>query len=286
MLRTLVASIFLITVPVVAGHAAEPAAKALFGAQLAPAPLEPSAYGSYAKGCLAGGEALTWNGPNHQVMRLSRNRYWGHPVLIDFLNRLGAEAREQGWPGLMVGDMSQPRGGPMLTGHTSHQIGLDADIWLKPMPPHTMSDDERENVSAVSMLNGALTEIDRNRWSDAHGRLIRAAARFAEVARIFVHPVIKRELCESAGRDREWLRKVRPWWGHHYHFHVRLSCPRGVDDCVDQAPPPPGDGCGAELQSWFEPKREPDKPAPPRKKKPDLTLADLPQACRTILNAP
>jgi murein endopeptidase len=30
--------------------------------------------------------------------------------------------------GLLIGDMSQPRDGPMLYGHSSHQIGLDVDI--------------------------------------------------------------------------------------------------------------------------------------------------------------
>lgn len=267
-------------------QAHERPAKELFGAKVAPAANDPASIGSYAKGCLAGGEALTWNSANHQVMRLSRNRYWGHPVLIDYMERLGEAAQQAGWPGLLVGDMAQPRGGPMLTGHTSHQIGLDADIWLKPMPGHIMDGEERENVSAVSMLNEELTEIDRDRWTDTHGRLIRAAAEFPEVARIFVHPVIKRELCRSAGSERAWLRKVRPWWGHHYHFHVRLACPSGASGCVDQAAPPAGDGCGAELSSWFEKAKKPTKPLPPPKKKPDLVVADLPGACRTVLEAP
>ncbi len=261
-------------------------AKKLFGAKVAPAAIAPEPVGSYAKGCLAGGEALAWNGPNHQVMRLSRNRYWGHPVMIDYLGRLGAAAREEGWHGLMVGDMAQPRGGPMLTGHAGNQIGLDADIWLRPMPDHLMSDEERENVSAVSMLNGGLTEINRERWTATHGNLIGAAASSPEVARIFAHPVIKRELCETAGDDRAWLRKIRPWWGHHYHFHVRLSCPDGAPGCIDQAVPPPGDGCGKELSSWFKAAAKPKTPPPPRKKKPDLVLADLPSARRTVLDAP
>ena len=72
--------------------------------------------------------------PTWQVMRLSRNRNWGHPKLVAFLERLAEKAKKVGWNGLLVGDMSQPRGGPMLTGHASHQVGLDADIWLTPMP--------------------------------------------------------------------------------------------------------------------------------------------------------
>src|SRR6516165_2279694 len=54
--------------------------------------------------------------------------------LIYFLEGLGTKVANAGtWRGLLVGDISQPRGGPMITGHDSHQVGLDADIWLTPM---------------------------------------------------------------------------------------------------------------------------------------------------------
>ena len=108
--------------------------------------------GSYAKGCLAGGTALPIDGPAWQAMRLSRNRVWGHPELIAFIERLAIGARADGWPGLLVGDMAQPRGGPMRTGHASHQIGLDVDLWLTPMPDRRLTGEERETISAVSML--------------------------------------------------------------------------------------------------------------------------------------
>ncbi len=111
-------------------------ARELFGRKTKPVPLAARSIGGYAKGCLAGAVALPINGPTWQVMRLSRNRNWGHPLLIAFLERLAQGAKKVGWNGLLVGDMSQPRGGPMLTGHASHQIGLDADIWLTPMPDH------------------------------------------------------------------------------------------------------------------------------------------------------
>ena len=129
------------------------AAKELFGRKPTPAPLEARAIGFYAKGCLAGAQALPINGQTWQVMRLSRNRNWGHPQLIDVLKKLAAKVpKVAGWPGLLVGDMSQPRGGPMLTGHASHQVGLDADIWLTPMPNRELSRLEREEMSAVMMV--------------------------------------------------------------------------------------------------------------------------------------
>ncbi len=267
-----------------AGAAEDTPAKELFGASREPAPLAARAIGSYARGCLAGAVALPVNGPGWQVMRLSRNRNWGHPNLLAFLERLGAKAPGLGWRGLMVGDMAQPRGGPMLTGHASHQIGLDADIWLQPMPGHLMSSKERENVSAVSMLDATGKAVDAKKFTPVHAALIKAAAKDRAVARIFVNPAIKQALCEGAGRDRAWLEKVRPWYGHDYHFHVRIDCPRGSQGCKDQAAPPPGDGCGKDLAWWFTdgPYKKPDKPAPPPK---PVTLADLPPACRQVLVA-
>jgi penicillin-insensitive murein endopeptidase len=108
--------------------------------------------GFYASGCLAGAVALPIDGEAWQVMRLSRNRNWGHPELIHFLKGLGTKVAKAGiWRGLLVGDMSQPRGGPMISGHASHQVGLDADIWLTPMPPRKLTRVEREEMSATTL---------------------------------------------------------------------------------------------------------------------------------------
>ena len=63
------------------------AAKDLFGRKTTPVPLAARAIGFYSRGCLAGGIALPVNGPSWQVMRLSRNRNWGHPDLVKFLER-------------------------------------------------------------------------------------------------------------------------------------------------------------------------------------------------------
>ena len=146
--------------------AAEPPAKELFGAATAPAPSDGAAViGSYAKGCLAGGSALPIDGPAWQAMRLSRNRIWGHPELVAFIERLAIGARGDGWPGLLVGDMAQPRGGPMRTGHASHQIGLDVDLWLTPMPDRRLTGEEREMISAVSMLAAGTRTVDPSRCS-------------------------------------------------------------------------------------------------------------------------
>jgi penicillin-insensitive murein endopeptidase len=261
-------------------------AKVLFGNVARPSrDGSAAALGTYAKGCLRGAVALPADGPGWVVMRPSRNRAWAHPRLIDYVERLAAMAPREGWPGLLVGDMAQPRGGPMVTGHASHQIGLDVDIWLTPLPQGGVSATERETRSAVSMLSAGSLAADPARLSRPAMALIRRAALFPEVDRLFVHPGIKQVLCDWAGDDRAWLSKVRPWWGHDTHVHVRLRCPEGDEGCVGQPPPPPGDGCGDELAWWFtdepwRPKVPPSPPAPP------LTLDDLPGACRAVLSAP
>ena len=265
-------------------------AKQLFGKKAAPANLHARAIGSYAKGCLAGGRALSIDGPAWQAMRLSRNRNWGHPVLVSMVERLAIEAKaKDGWNGLLVGDLAQPRGGPMLTGHASHQIGLDADIWLRPMPNRRYTREEREKISAISMLAKGGRKVDPNKFTDSHFRLIRRAAVQPGVARIFVNPAIKKALCDKAGVQRSWLRRVRPWYGHHYHFHVRMSCPPGSTGCKNQAEPPKGDGCGEELSKWLnppKPKKKVKKKKPVKKKKRrQITLADLPGACSAVLDA-
>jgi penicillin-insensitive murein endopeptidase len=281
--------------PVVHPESPKTPAKELFGRKTTPAPLEARTIGFYAKGCLAGGIALPVNGQTWQVMRLSRNRNWGHPRLVQFLERLADQAPTTGWRGLLVGDMSQPRGGPMLTGHASHQVGLDADIWLTPMPDHELTRAEREEMMATVIVREDGKDVDPKVWTPAHVRLIKGAAEDPQVARIFVNAAIKKGLCRDAGRDRAWLRKVQPWYGHDWHFHVRLNCPPDSSQCEPQPPRPVDEGCGKELDNWLskavgrsKPDSKPDtKPAPTASSgRPGPKMADLPAACRQVLLAP
>ena len=262
-------------------------AKQLFGRKATPAAMEARAIGFYSKGCLAGAVALPINGRTWQVMRLSRNRMWGHPDLIRLLERLSKKGTKVGWPGLLVGDLAQARGGPMLTGHNSHQVGLDADIWLTPMPPRSLTREEREEMSATNVVAADKKDVDPDVWTTAHVGIIKSAANELEVERIFVNAAIKKALCRDAGSDRSWLWKVRPFWGHDYHFHIRMRCPDGNSECKAQEPPDHGDGCGAELDWWFrEEVLHPPPPKEPPKPKPPLKMADLPPACRNVLLAP
>jgi len=264
------------------------AAKELFGRRTAPVPMQAHSIGFYAKGCIAGAKALPINGETWQVMRLSRNRNWGHPQLIALLERLSRKAHKvAGWPGLLVGDISQPRGGPMLSGHASHQVGLDADIWLTPMPDRQLTRLEREEMSATMVVAPSRKDVDPQVWTAGHAAVIRAAAEEPRVERIFVNAAIKKALCRDTQGPRAWLSKVRPMWGHDYHFHVRIKCPEDDANCKPQAPVPAGDGCGHELDWWFRESVLFPKPSPtPPKPRPPLTLADLPPMCRQIVMQP
>lgn len=262
-------------------------AKGLFGHVPAGSSGPSQSFGGYAKGCIGGAVQLAETGPTWQAMRLSRNRNWGHSELIDYVTKLSRKAAAQpGWAGLYVGDMSQPRGGPMLTGHASHQSGLDVDIWMLPPKRLDLTRTERENLSSISMRRAAGAYVNAD-WTPQHHEVLKAAASDPRVARIFVFPGAKVQMCKDAKGDRSWLRKIRPWWGHHYHFHVRLKCPKGDASCVDQAPVPAGDGCDA-ADKWVydilnPPAPDPNAPAP--KPKPPITMASLPAQCSAVLSA-
>src|SRR3984893_11533199 len=264
-------------------------AKELFGRKVLPAAMPTRVIGFYAKGCIAGAEPLPITGDTWQVMRLSRNRNWAHPDMVKLLERLSVKAhKDAGWPGILVGDMSQPRGGPMITGHASHQVGLDADVWLTPMPDHVLSREEREETSAVMMVRPDRLDVDPHVFTPGHLAVIRDAALESTVQRIFVNAAIKKALCREAKGDRSWLAKVRPMYGHDYHFHVRITCPATDKECTPQPPPSEGEACSAaDLAYWFsDPVIHPKSSGAPSEPRPPMTLAQLPAACRQILLSP
>jgi penicillin-insensitive murein endopeptidase len=243
----------------------------------------PEVIGSYTRGCLAGAQQLPVDGTHWQILNPSRNRAWGHPRLIAFVRTLAERVSEDGHRGLLIGDLAQPRGGPMPTGHSSHQVGLDADVWLTPLPGRRLSADDLEDYEPPSLVNFDTMRVTGG-FGDAQYSMLRRAAEAPEVERIFISPPIKRAMCDrTTTGDRSWLRKLRPWTGHAAHMHVRLGCPADSDDCKAQDEPPEGDGCGAELQSWFidrswmKPKPGPNVPSEPMK------LDALPAACRRVL---
>lgn len=242
-----------------------------------PSPGPARAVGATNNGCVAGARALPLEGEGYVAMHLERRRFFGHPNLVKAIESLGRQAAAQGLGPLSIGDLGQPRGGPMPFGHRSHQTGLDVDIWFNLNPALLdRADAARANVNAPSMLNAKGNGLDRA-WSDRHRQVLELAAKLPDADRIFVNPYIKRDLCEHAGSERGWLRKIRPWYRHDDHFHMRLTCPKDSPDCDPQEPIPAGDGCDASLDWWFRP--HPPGPATPPAPKPVL-----PAACRALLD--
>ncbi|MDP2061545.1 MAG: penicillin-insensitive murein endopeptidase [Phaeovulum sp.] len=294
MIRALLAALLLAT-----PAGAEPLARTLFGAAKVPSQQASEAIGSYARGCAAGLVAMPESGPGWQAMRLSRNRFWGQPAMIDYLQDLSLVAQGLGWAGLYIGDISQPRGGPMTGDHASHQIGLDADIWMLPPRRLNLSRAEREEISSISVRTEDQRAVNAN-FTPAHAALLQAAASDPRVERIFVAAAVKLEMCKTATRrDKTWLQKIRPIAGHNTHFHVRLRCPEGSASCVTQSPTVAelsdgGSGCDATLDWWVTTYLEPPKPpanpppkptTPPPRNARTFLMSDLPAQCAAVLAA-
>ena len=268
-------------------------ARTLFGKAETASALAPRALGWYSKGCLSGGVHLADTGPDWQTMRLSRNRAWGHPKLIKLLKRFASESKQDGWTGLLVGDISQPRGGPMLSGHASHQVGLDADIWLTPMPNRVLvaqgaRGDRRRRRCSTRRAWRSTPRCSRRRTSRSSSAPppIRRSSAYSSIRRS------RRRCAQAAGKDRAWLGKVRPIWGHNYHFHIRMGCPNG--GCQAQPPVKGDDGCGKEVDNWLKtiakslqaPQPKPGVKIIPDSERRQVTMEQLPAECKIVLNSP
>jgi penicillin-insensitive murein endopeptidase len=231
-------------------------------------------------GCIAGAVSLPAEGPGFQTIHLDRSAFWGAPSTIAHLEQFGREASSAGLPTLLMEDISRVRGGPMPGGHVSHQIGLDADVGLDMRARPPLSVGERETVELRSMVRADGRDVDPSAWSPRVAALLHMATGLPEVDRILVNPAIKQQLCREVSSDRSWLHLIRPWYGHAAHMHIRFRCPVGQADCVQAAAPPPGDGCDATLQWWFDQLDAPARPAGPPSKPPVGPIA-----CRAILSS-
>jgi penicillin-insensitive murein endopeptidase len=253
-------------------------------AQRTPSAGPSAAIGTCSLGCLKGAAPLPASGPGFEVIRRGRNRYYGHPDLIRYVRKLGAAAKRGKLGLVVVGDLAQPRGGPTPTGHRSHQTGLDADISYAAPPGFKagrLSARDREQASPVVVVD-LKTHKPTKAWKPRIARLLALAAADPTVDRIFVNPAVKRWLCEGATAKAPWQGRVRPWWAHHDHFHVRLKCPADSPLCVAQEPPT-DDGCGDKLAWWFS---DHAHTARARKKQTEAVAPppQLPPACATLID--
>ncbi|MEO6300613.1 MAG: penicillin-insensitive murein endopeptidase [Paracoccaceae bacterium] len=279
---------------------AEPLAAKLFAAKTQPSNQQSMPIGTYARGCAAGNVELPETGPTWQAMRLSRDRNFGNPVLVSYLEDLSGKVTQFGWRGLYIGDMGNPRGGPMISGHASHQIGLDADVWFLPPSRLNLTAAEREKISSISIRSDDQLSVNSS-YNASYREVLKAAASDPMVDRIFVSAAIKIEMCKTAKRsDTKWLQRIRPEAGHEDHMHIRLKCPAGASLCQTQMPTVSdlskgGNGCDETLMYWvsdayLHPKRvaKPTTPKPPKphKKGPrEFTMADLPAQCLNVLSS-
>ncbi|BBK42884.1 penicillin-insensitive murein endopeptidase [Allostella vacuolata] len=264
--------------------AAAPAIAADWTTVTTPSPGPVRVIGKTAQGCIGGARALPPQGVGYQTLRPARLRQFGHPDTIRLVEALGRWSAAGGHGTLLIADMGQPRGGPVPSGHASHQSGLDVDIWFR-RAAQPLSDAERAQPLAVDMLRPDGKTVDPARFGAVELALVRQAATRPEVERILINPALKQAACARATGDRAWLRRLRPWWGHSAHFHVRISCPAGQAECEPGPAIPPGDGCGTDLAWWFSAdavkaaleRFKPREPAPPK---------ILPAACADVLAAP
>ena len=210
-------------------------------AQKIPAAGPALSIGTCSCGCLQGAATLAASGRGYEVLRLGRNRRYGHPALIAYVQRLAAAANKQRLGLVVVGDLSQPRGGPTPSGHRSHQTGLDADIgYVAPAGARggRLSARAREKLAPPAVVNVG-THEKTGAWTAKVVPLLALAAADPAVDRIFVDPGIKKIVCADPGTAKApWQGRLRPWWNHHDHFHVRLKCPPDSPLCVPQSPPP------------------------------------------------
>ncbi len=204
--------------------------------------------GYYSNGSIRNSVKLPDSGPGYIKLFLHRDRAWGTQEMIDLLIH-SAGAMNKKFPGmdrLQVGDVSKHDGGDVTDLHSSHQNGLDVDLTYY-----------RVNLveQRPSQINGfAENMVIRNRISKnfdgaRNWEFIKKLHESGDVQRIFVDPVIKKEICRQARLKKELvrfddiLRSIRPYANHADHMHVRLRCPRDARDCTSQEDPPAGTGC-------------------------------------------
>ena len=221
-----------------------------------PAKGMPEAIGTYSLGCAIGTQPVALDGYGWQVMRPSRDRTHAHTDMVNYITNFARKVKDELKSVLIVGDLGLAKGGPFSLGHKSHQNGLDADIWYYTPPAalkRSLSTQEREKISAVSLVNLRTKKLNLKNYNNYHRKLIKTAASFDEVDRLFVNPAIKKDLCKVY-KGEDWLGKVRPWWQHEDHFHVRLKCPAESKDCKlpDGYDAIKGDGCDETLDWWFK----------------------------------
>ena len=214
------------------------------------------AIGGYSLGCLKGGKTFSGKENGVVLSQTRRGRFWAHSQMIDLLTELGEFTFQTYKKNILIGDLSLSRGGPTFGGHNSHQNGLDVDIWFKVLEGKPSFEWlQTEEMKSVLTRKGFTEDFGKVQVS-----LLNFLSQDQRVSRIFVNAKIKKYLCEEQKDifDSEGLRKIRPWYGHDDHLHLRLKCPNKDKACQNQKEPPEGDGCD-QLSWWFSDEAKKEK---------------------------
>ncbi|HAR43250.1 MAG TPA: penicillin-insensitive murein endopeptidase [Bdellovibrionales bacterium] len=246
----------------------------------------PLSIGAGSAGCLQGALSLPPDGPGFYVMRISRKRFYGHPDLVRAIREISLDAQKSRLGTLLIGDLSQARGGPMNSMHVSHQAGLNVDIWIQQaedFSPVEMTLDARENLWARSVLHPGKMELNPEFWSEKKTELLRNIALRKDLNRVLVSPAIKKHLCSrfNTAENTTWLSKVRPWYGHDDHFHLAFNCPEGDLSCIFPKPVTLDNACDATLEWWWSDEAQKLAEAPTEEK----PSPALPEQCAGLLIA-
>ena len=200
--------------------------------------------GDYSLGCLRGAQTFTGKEKGVVLAKNNNGNFWGHPVLINLLTRMGAEFDKSN-QNIIIGDLSQKLGGPILGKHKSHQTGLEVDVWFR-----ILSNNDKSSLK--------ITETDSMNVFKELGvdqiKLIKYLAQDATVDRIFINPVFKKQLCDDNGPSKLSISdqgKIRAYWRQDSHTHVVLKCPQDSPLCISLTPLPEGGGCGGHIKWWL-----------------------------------
>lgn len=205
------------------------------------------ALGFYSNGSLENASHTGDSSPDFVKLFLWRDRAWSTFDMSTILQTTAASVHALHPDGerMQIGDIAQKVGG-FLSGHASHQNGLDADVAYF-RKDHHEQDPAVNGFAYIYVQKGGVLDpvFDVARNWDAY----KAIADTGRLDRIFMDPVIKRGFCAYAKTTgelesrKELLRRLRPLENHQDHFHVRITCPIDSPKCQAQLPPPEGDGC-------------------------------------------
>lgn len=240
--------------------------------------------GTYNNGCMIYPSELPQNGEGYRSPRFSRRHNFANPEMLKFIDDLSYRVKEKYGKQILVSDISKNNGGPIPFLHSSHQTGLDADIWYRLYDPQqNLTQDDLENLQPVNMVSKDWKNISEF-WSVDNEDILRTAAQDSKVDRIFVNPVIKKQFC-SKYKNEPWQAKIRPWWRHNEHFHVRLKCPANSPECEMKGDPIKGSGCDGTLDWWFseEAKLPKTKKEAEGKITEEEIFSRLPERCKEVL---